>query len=85
MKKASVENTPQVWKAWFSCPGAGYTTAASIMTHQPVKNWRAPASAKQRGPGPAHSCSGTSLFLYRPHAWKGRYFYVEFWMLENKK
>lgn len=38
MKKASVENTPQVWKAWFICSGLGYTTAASIIIHQPVKN-----------------------------------------------
>lgn len=38
MKKAMVEKTPQVWKAWFICSWVGYATAASIMIHQPVKN-----------------------------------------------
>lgn len=39
MKKAKVEKTPQVWKAWFIWSCEGYMTAASIMIHQPVKNW----------------------------------------------
>lgn len=34
-----VEKTPHVWKAWFICSWDGYVTAASIMIHQPVKNW----------------------------------------------
>lgn len=40
MKKAMVEKTPQVWNAWFICSWDGYVTAASIMIHQPVKNWK---------------------------------------------
>lgn len=39
MKNAKVEKTPHVWKAWFICSCDGYMTAASIMIHQPVKNW----------------------------------------------
>lgn len=39
MKNAMVEKTPHVWKAWFICSWDGYVTAASIMIHQPVKNW----------------------------------------------
>jgi len=40
MKKAMVEKTPHVWKAWFICSWDGYVTAASIIIHQPVKNWK---------------------------------------------
>lgn len=64
-----MEKTPQVWKAWFICSWSGYMTAASIMIHQPVKNWehrRSPVRAGYKGrPGGAE---GTSPLTSTPAA-----------------
>lgn len=39
IRKAIVAITPQVWYAWWNCSSLGYIIAASMMIHQPVKNW----------------------------------------------
>ena len=38
-KKAMVPMTPGVWYAWLKSFMSGYFAAASITTHQPLKNW----------------------------------------------